>query len=343
MTKSANLTTILANQPSFRLKQVHEAMFAVEKNAWHEASNLPGEIVKSLEEQVPFIGVELSKMIESEDKSTYKALLRLADGEEIEAVLMKNARDAWTLCVSSQVGCAMKCGFCATGMLGLARNLDRYEIVDQYRFFQRFLHEHADLEGRISNIVYMGMGEPMANYEEVKASLKIILDNTDIGPTRITVSSVGILPRLEQILDDTEWPDVRLAISLHSADDEKRRSFMPSSTPDFLLKLADWSKRYLAKFGNRRHYLTFEYILLAGLNDGAADAQKLAKYVKQIGDVRINLIPYNTTLAEFTTSSQKNTDRFKKILEDQGITVTIRKSQGQDIAAACGQLARARH
>lgn len=339
MNRGKELAQLLEDQPSFRSKQVMEALFRPHLRSWADVTNLPGSLKTQLEERAPFLGVTLVQLQQSEDKTTHKALLRLDDGEEIEAVLLRNARDAWTLCVSSQVGCAMKCGFCATGTLGLGRNLFSHEILDQYRFFSHYLEDHPELDGRISNIVFMGMGEPLANYVEVKKCLQLILDYTDIGKTRITVSTVGVLPRLEQILTDADWPHVRLAVSLHSADAKKRASFMPSSAPDFLPKLADWSKRYLEMHGNRRHHLTFEYVLLSGINDQEKDAHVLAKYVKSIGNVRVNLIPYNTTLSIFSKSPERDMERFKATLEDKRVTVTIRKSQGQDIAAACGQLA----
>lgn len=341
MNRSALLDQILEGQPKFRVAQIKDALFNPAFRSWDDLLTLPKELREKLKAQgVPFLTVKTSLLTKNKANDTVKALLKLHDGTEIETVLMKNARDAWTLCVSSQVGCAMACGFCATGSLGLSRNLSADEIVDQYRYFRHYLADQPGEQKRISNIVYMGMGEPLANYTEVRKSLNALLGNTDIGKTRITVSTVGVLPRLEQILTDEQWPHVRLAVSVHSADAKIRASFMPSSGPDFLPKLIDWSRRYLEHFGNRRHHLTFEYVMLANINDSVNDAKLLAKLVKSIGNVRVNLIPYNTTMSIFTRSPEERMSAFQGVLRDSGVLFTTRKSQGQDIAAACGQLAK---
>jgi adenine C2-methylase RlmN of 23S rRNA A2503 and tRNA A37 len=262
----------------------------------------------------------------------------MLDGACIETVLMTNRRGQWTACVSSQVGCAMKCAFCATGRLGLKRNLTSDEIVDQYRFWKRYIRQ-MNLTGRISNVVFMGMGEPLANYENVRQALNLLLANTDLGRTRITVSTVGLVPKLNGLLDDPDWPEVRLAVSLHSADLETRQGLMPTTYDRFLDDLADWCRRYLKKFGNRRHHLTFEYLLLTGVNDDDAHAQKLAAFANQAGKVKINLIPYNATDSGFSGANEITTKHFADILRKTGVDVTRRRSMGQDIDAACGQLA----
>jgi 23S rRNA (adenine2503-C2)-methyltransferase len=242
--------------------------------------------------------------------------------------------------------------------MGLKRSLDVDEIVDQYRFWRRYLEANRPrgrealggeeiprglaasslTASRISNVVFMGMGEPLANYENVKAAVNDLLAHTDLGKTRITVSTVGVLPRLEQMLTDRDWPHVRLAVSLHSAVADTRKRIVPTSYDDFLPKLADWSRRYLALLGNRRHHLTFEYVMLKGVNDGDADARALAAFVKSIGNVRCNLIPYNLTDCEFTRSEDAQIARFVSILEKADVVATRRRTMGDDIAAACGQL-----
>lgn len=275
---------------------------------------------------------------ESLKKDTFKALLEVEGKNQIETVLMQNRRGSWTICVSSQVGCAMRCTFCATGKMGLTRNLLTDEIIDQYRFWIQFLEKRPELPQRISNIVFMGMGEPLANYENVKETLGVILKETDIGRTRITVSTVGVLPRLEQILNDPDWPHVRLAVSLHSADPKTRKDIVPTSYDDFLPKLTDWAQRYLLKFGNRRHHLTFEYVMLRGVNDTPHHAKLLSSLINKIGNVRVNLIPYNFTGGEFQTSTSQGVKDFFAYLENHNVTVTTRRTMGDDIAAACGQL-----
>ncbi|HBD05669.1 TPA: 23S rRNA (adenine(2503)-C(2))-methyltransferase RlmN, partial [Candidatus Uhrbacteria bacterium] len=185
---------------------------------------------------------------------------------------------------------------------------------------------------------YMGMGEPMSNYDNVKNSINRILEHTDIGKTHITVSTVGVLPRLEILLNDPQWPHVRLAISLHSADAKTRNELLPSSYDEFLPKLADWGKKYLERFGNNRHHLTFEYVMLKDVNDTPRHAKLLAKFSQSIGNVRVNLIPYNFTECGFQSSTKETIEKFQKTLEEYGVTATARKSHGEDISAACGQL-----
>lgn len=300
-------------------------------------------IPKSMREAlaiIPWLSVTPQTTQISGNGDTHKALLQVAGDKQIETVLMKNRAKAWTICVSSQVGCAMRCGFCATGKMGLTRSLSADEIIDQYRFWIDYLRRlKPAATGRISNIVFMGMGEPLANYEEVKTTINTLLKYTDIGPTRITVSTVGVLPRLEQLLTDKDWPHVRIAVSLHCAIEETRKKIVPTSYDEFLPKLSDWAKRYLQKFGNHRHHLTFEYVMLKGVNDSQEAARALVKFVKSIGNVRVNLIPYNLTGVDFTRSNNTSIEQFFETLQNARVTATTRQAMGDDIAAACGQLA----
>jgi len=324
--------------PAFRRKQFVEVVFQPTFHSWNDVSVYPKDMRETLTTNIPWMSVKESVVKTSAKLDTVKALLEVEGGSMIETVLMQNARGWWTICVSSQVGCAMRCAFCATGKMGLTRNLIADEIVDQYRFWVEYLQQHPELPNRITNIVFMGMGEPMSNYENVRESIRTILEYTDLGQTRITVSTVGVLPRLETLLNDPSWPHVRLAISLHSADAKTRKEIVPTSYDDFIPKLTDWSRRYLEKFGNRRHHLTFEYVMLKGVNDTAHHAKMLASLIHQIGNIRVNLIPYNFTGGEFTTSTTKSVQDFFHYLESSGVTVTRRKTMGEDIDAACGQL-----
>ncbi len=337
-TRKEQIKELFPNEPAFRLKQIDEALFRPDVKSWNDISSLPVTMRETLTEKVPFTSILNSDVHTSANKGTHKAIVELETGNKIETVLMSNRRGYWTVCVSSQVGCAMRCGFCATGKMGLIRNLTSDEIVDQYRLWKNFLLDNPELEQNISNVVYMGMGEPLSNYEEVKASLNILLKNTELGKTKITVSTVGVLPRLEKILTDEDWPHVRMAVSLHSAEKETREEIVPSSYDDFLPKLADWSKRYLQKFGNRSHHLTFEYVMLKDVNDSPAHAKLLAVFVNRIGKIRVNLIPYNFTECGFSCSTKEAIETFKEVLDKNGATFTVRKTQGEDIAAACGQL-----
>ncbi len=329
---------LLPDEPAFRWQQIEGALFTPGWRGWSDASNLSKAVKAALDEKMPWSTVGDPRVLAGAAGDTFKAALKLADDRRIETVLMRNRRGEWTVCVSSQVGCAMKCAFCATGRMGFCRDLTADEIVDQYRFWNAYLAERADLGGRISNVVFMGMGEPLANYDNVKSALRTLLKRTDLGPTRITVSTVGLLPRLEGILTDRDWPPVRLAVSLHSADPLTRKKIMPTTHDEFLPKLADWARRYLETLGNRRHHLTFEYVMLAGVNDTAKHADLLARFVNASGRARVNLIPYNFTGTAFLGSSDDEIAAFTAFLEKKGVIVTRRRSMGEDIAAACGQL-----
>lgn len=268
----------------------------------------------------------------------WKALFETNDGNRIESVLMRNSRGQLTVCVSTQVGCAMNCAFCATGKMGLVRNLSQDEIVDQVRALHD-LTVDANVPGEITNIVFMGMGEPMANYEEVRGALQVFTGPMGIGTTRITVSTAGLLSGLERLLTDPLWPPVRIAISLHAADEATRKRLMPTTAPGFIDDLVAWSRKYAVAFPEKRRHLTLEYLLLSGVNDSESDTWKLVDLARRIDRVRVNLIPYNATDSGFSGSSEDAVRRCKDKLEAAGITATIRKSQGGDIAAACGQLA----
>jgi 23S rRNA (adenine2503-C2)-methyltransferase len=337
-TRSITLAQLLAKEPAFRFRQAEAALFRADWRSWDDVSVLSMDWRLKLSETISWLALTQIALLESVRHDTFKAILGTVDGKRIETVLMRNARGFWTICVSSEIGCAMACTFCATGKMGFTRNLTADEIVDQYRFWMYFLSGRHDLEQRISNIVYMGMGEPLANYENVRASLLTLLTYTDMGPTRLTVSTVGLIPMLRKILTDEAWPPVRLAISLHSADVKTRMDIMPSSYPKFLDDLAGWTRSYFEKFESRRRHLTFEYVMLAGVNDTPAHANKLIAFTRRVGKVKINLIPYNDTKSKYATSESAALTIFEKRLNDAGLDVTRRRTMGADIAAACGQL-----
>lgn len=324
--------------PKFRLKQIDEALFHDGWMSWNDVSNLSLPMRERVLAEIPWLSVKEVFTFESKNGDTFKAVLEVEGGNRIETVLMRNAREQWTVCVSSQIGCAMRCTFCATGTMGLTRNLSADEIIDQYRFWKLYLAKRPELTQRISNIVFMGMGEPLANYANVREVLQTILKHTDIGPTRITVSTVGLIPMLEKLLDDPEWPSVRLAVSLHSADSETRKNIMPSSYDGFLDKLAEWAERYFEKFDTKRRHITFEYVMLADVNDTPMHAKALASFAQRVGKVRINLIPYNFTDSGYEQSKTDKADEFLSYLKSRNVDATKRRNMGDDIAAACGQL-----
>jgi len=346
-TRREKFTELFPNEPKFRWKQIELALFQEKNHSWNDATSLPAAMRETLAKKIPWISLTRVTETGEADGSVRKVLLEAADGSRVESVLMQNKTGKYSVCVSTQVGCAMGCAFCSTGKLGLKRNLSADEIVDQLRYWQlsqtpvSIPEPNGDTEKKeiITNIVLMGMGEPMNNYENVREALNAILKNSGIGPTHITVSSAGVLPRLKKILEDKEWPPVCIAISLHSADAKKRKEIMPSSGPNFLPELAEWAEAYLKQFGNRSHYLTFEYIMLDGVNDSAEDAKKLAAYTKPLGRAKINLIPYNDAAGQFKSSSPEKIQAFMNILLAAGVDVTRRQSLGGAIKAACGQLA----
>ncbi|MBT3292912.1 23S rRNA (adenine(2503)-C(2))-methyltransferase RlmN [Candidatus Peregrinibacteria bacterium] len=331
---------LFPKEPKFRIKQIEKAYFTQSMKGWDDVTTLGKEMRSVLTKEIPWISCKSVSVLSSKTGDTHKAVLEGLDGELFETVLMANNRDQWTICVSSQIGCAMGCVFCATGAMGLKRDLSSDEIADQFRFWRQFLLDRPELNQRISNVVFMGMGEPLVNIENVKAAIKTWLDYTDIGPTRITVSTVGVLPVLQEILTDPDWPAVRIAISLHSPEEESRRKIVPTTAPKFHEKLARWTRDYQGVLGNRRHHITFEYTLIAGVNDNAQEAKELVKFVKRCGEAKVNVIPLNPVMGkEFSASSRQGIEEFKKVLLDSNIDVTERKTMGQDIAAACGQLA----
>ncbi|NTW15639.1 MAG: 23S rRNA (adenine(2503)-C(2))-methyltransferase RlmN [Candidatus Moranbacteria bacterium] len=337
-TRNRQIEILFSGEPSFRARQAQEALFSPVFRSWDDVSSLPKSLRERLTDAIPWNRFVPVSVLGNARRDTWKALLQAEDGARIEAVLMRNSRGQFTVCVSTQVGCAMGCAFCATGRLGMTRNLAADEIVDQVRFFREYVTDNS-LDGEVTNVVLMGMGEPLANYEEVREALLVLVGPMSVGPTRITVSTVGILPGLGRLLDDPEWPPVRLAISLHCADEERRRKMMPSTAPGFLDELARWSDAYTKAFPEKRRHLTLEYVMLSGVNDTDRDLRNLVKLAWRMGRVRVNLIPYNATGSGFVGSPFETISRFRDGLAREGVTVTVRKSLGGDIAAACGQLA----
>lgn len=340
LTRALQFQSLFPSAPAFRWRQAEAALFQPDATGWGSVSVFPKAMRDAMEAKIPWMSIALHRMVESKDKETFKAVLRAEDNLLFETVLMGNAREQWTVCVSSQVGCAMHCAFCATGAMGLKRSLNEDEIIDQLRFWQSFLRGRPESDARISNIVFMGMGEPLTNVDSVKQSIRTWVNQTDIGPTHITVSTVGVLPAMDQLLEDKDWPSVRIAISLHSVDQAEREKIVPSTVPHFLDKLADWCRRYRQILGNRRHHLTFEYTLISGVNDSAEQAEMLARFIERCGKPKLNVIPLNAVSGKsFSPSGQERIERFKQVILRHGIDVMQRRTMGDDIAAACGQLA----
>jgi len=268
---------------------------------------------------------------------TVKFLLQLRDGKRIESVFIPDtptdgSRDARaTFCLSTQVGCAMRCAFCLTGKMGISRNLTAGEIVGQVRVLARELHL---LSSRF-NIVLMGMGEPLHNYDETMKALRILADEHGlaVSPRRITLSTVGVLPNLERLATEPLMPN--LAISLHSTTEDQRDRLVPVNRKYGLRDLLDVCRRFPLK---RRSRITFEYVLLNEVNDTPEDARRLVKLLSGI-KAKVNLLPLNEAAGiPFERPSDDRVNRFARILADRGVSVSVRKSRGRDIRAACGQL-----
>ena len=261
---------------------------------------------------------------------TEKFLLRLADGRHIESVFIPDT-PAMTFCISTQVGCAMACSFCLTGKMGLVRNLTAAEIVGQVRVLAGALN----MRDTRFNIVLMGMGEPLHNYDETMKALRILADEHGFGmsPRRITLSTVGLLPALERLAAEPVMPN--LAISLHAPTDLQRGELVPINRKYGVDDIIEACKRFPLK---RRSRITFEYVLLAGVNDSPQDARRLAKLVAGVKS-KVNLIPLNAAAGiPFERPSDEAIDRFARIVSEHGVDVSVRKSRGRDIRAACGQL-----
>jgi len=337
--REAQFQKLFPAQPAFRFRQAWPALFNPAIDGWLEVSVWPKAMREICGRDIPWTSLTPVKILTNQKRDTFKAALQTTDGKLIETVLMNNQRGHLTVCLSAQIGCSIGCRFCATGTLGQIRNLSADEIIDQFRFWQKYVFSELNNAGLISNVVLMGMGEPLLNYENVKTALIGLLAHTDLGETRVTVSTVGIFPMLDNLLLDSQWPNVRLAISLHAPDYATRKKIIPTTPPDFFPKLTAWAKKYLAAFGNRRHHLSLEYILINDFNDSIDQAKSLAKLAKTIGAVKINLIPCNAAgRGEFQPSLPAHARAFQNTLNAAGIIATVRQSMGSDIAAACGQL-----
>ena len=319
------------NLPKFRATQLQEWIWKKRVTSFYDITSLPKNMRKLFDEYFVLNTVKIHSAERSLDKSI-KYSLQLFDKKLVEGVLIPSSNRI-TACISSQVGCSLDCNFCATGTMKLERNLDIAEIYDQVYI----LNEEAisNFNRPISNIVYMGMGEPLLNYKNLLGSIELITTNKGLGmsPKRITVSTAGIAKMIKKLGDD----NVRfnLAVSLHSASNNKRNILMSINKRIDLSILRESIRHFYDKTGSR---VTYEYILFNDVNDSIADAKELVNFTK-VSPCKINLIEYNKVDGKkYTKSSNKNTLNFISFLEQKNIIVNLRKSKGKDIAAACGQL-----
>jgi 23S rRNA (adenine2503-C2)-methyltransferase len=318
-------------QPSFRGNQIMAWLYRPGITEFAQMTDLAREFRAVLAENAE-ISRFTDPLVEISRDGAVKFGFRLADGKIIESVLIPE-EERVTLCVSSQVGCAMGCTFCLTGQMGLARNLTAAEIVNQVCAVRDWLLEHNG--ARLTNLVFMGMGEPLANLENLLAALSILTEQQglDFAARRITVSTCGLVP---QMLELGRQTDVNLAVSLHAVDDETRSLLMPINRKYPIAVLLDACRKFNMK---KRQRIMFEYTLLKGMNDSEAAAVKLAALLRGI-PCKINLLAVNPAAGDgFRSPPRSRILRFQEILRQKGYTVFIRQSRGQDISAACGQLA----
>ena len=324
-------------QPGFRATQVAEWLYEKRAGTFEAMTNLPAALRAQLAEEFSFDALETIRTLGSGD-TTRKYLFRLSDGALIESVLIPaspalygEASDRRTLCVSTQVGCAYGCKFCASGLDGFSRNLHAGEIVEQV------LKAESVSGERVNNLVFMGMGEPLANLANVMKAITILNApwGVGIGARHITLSTSGLAPQIRELADQPL--QVRLAISLHGATDEVRERIMPVNRKYPLAVLLEACTYFSERHTQR---LTFEYILIDDVNDRVEDAAALVRVARK-AKAKVNCIPYNTVEGlEWKRPSEERQDAFMAVLENAGIPATIRREKGHDIAAACGQLRR---
>ena len=330
-----SLTTwfVEIGEKKFRARQVWEWLWVKSAKNFDEMSNLSKTLRERLDQEFAIHPITLDNSQLSND-GTIKSAFRLYDKHLIEGVLIP-ADDRMTACVSSQVGCSLSCKFCATGFMKRERNLTGAEIYDQVVAIRDQAQENY--QKPLSNIVFMGMGEPLLNYNGTLEAVDRITaeDGLNMSPKRITVSTAGIAKMIFRLADDQV--KFNLALSLHAADDKKRDSIMPINESNSLNALLKALNYFYEKTGNR---ITFEYILFYDFNDAIDDADKLLTYARKVPGVRINIIEYNPiSEASFTKADPKTIDRFANHLIKGGIHTSVRRSRGKDIDAACGQLA----
>jgi len=322
-------------EPAFRAKQILDWIWKKKVTSFDEMSNLPAPLREKLAEAFRLTALTHAKTQGSAD-TTRKFLFRLHDGRYIEAVLIPanpalygEKSDRRTLCVSSQVGCAYGCKFCASGLAGFSRNLDPSEIAGQVLAVEQLAGE------RVDSLVFMGMGEPMANFKNLMDAIALITgpETLHLGARHLTISTSGLAPQIRKLADHPQ--QIRLAISFHGATDEVRSQIMPVNkkypVAELMDSLAHWN-------ANKKQKLTLEYILIKGVNDALEQASILAGHARSIG-AKVNLIPYNTVEGlEWERPALSHCRVFQDVLKKAGVTATLRIEKGHDIDAACGQL-----
>ncbi|MEA1882073.1 MAG: 23S rRNA (adenine(2503)-C(2))-methyltransferase RlmN [Candidatus Marinimicrobia bacterium] len=313
-------------ESQFRTQQINNWIYEHHVAAWVEMENLPQSLREKLNATLPLHPLEIINITGSETEATRKFLFKTKYGHKIESVLMHDG-DRTTVCISSQVGCAVDCKFCATASMGFIKNLSTGEIVDQV------IHLQRESKSRITNVVFMGMGEPFLNYRRVIEGAKALNKIMGFGARRITISTAGIVPRVKQFADENH--QFKLAISLNAIDEKNRKKIMPLTETHPLYSLMEAARYYYEK---TRRFITFEYVLLKGINDSPEAGKCLIDLLRSL-PCKVNIIPYNEIGGEFSRPGEQTIHAFLKSLKDAPFTVTVRWSKGTDIDAGCGQLA----
>lgn len=325
-------------QPRYRADQILHSLYQETPKNISDLHQIPSTMQNILVNSGYIIGTQSeARRISSDDGHTTKLLLKFDDDTLIETVLMQyspsqeKTHPRSTVCVSTQVGCPMGCVFCATGQMGFEKNLKAEEIVAQVLHFANLLHQRGE---HVTNLVFMGMGEPLANYDETIRAIRLLTHPRafGLGQRSITISTVGVIAGIDKLAE--EDIQVKLAISLHASNNVLRKKLVPTAGPHSVEELILAAKRYFKKTGRR---VTFEYALIEGMNDSNVVAAELAQLLKGNG-AHVNLIPMNPTAGGFSRPARKRILAFQQILRDGGVNCTVRVEKGSEISAACGQL-----
>ena len=324
--------------PRYRADQILLPLYYKFPKKISDIKQLPKKLIEELNDADYTIGsAKETHRVVSEDGDTTKLLLNLTNEQSVETVLMQyeptkiGGHPRSTICVSTQIGCAMGCVFCATGQMGFETNLKAEQIISQVIHFEEILRQRGE---HVTNLVFMGMGEPMANYDEMIRAVKILTHprGFGLGQRHITISTIGIKSGIERLADENL--QIGLAISLHAPTNDLRKKLVPTATPNSVEEIIESGHNYFKRTGRR---VTFEYALMDGINDSPDIANNLAKLLQGNGS-HVNLIPINPTAGDFKRPSNNRVHEFERILSKAGINCTIRVEKGTEISAACGQL-----
>tara|TARA_B100001750_G_scaffold167586_1_gene136068 strand:- start:115 stop:1170 length:1056 start_codon:yes stop_codon:yes gene_type:complete len=323
--EARSLLNKLGAEP-FRGEQIYNWIYGNHVESWGKMGNIPKQLREALSSEIQLHPLEIIHITGSQNEPTQKLLFKTRNGDNIESVLIYD-KDRITVCLSSQVGCAVDCKFCATASMGFIKNLSVGEIIDQV------IHLERISKSKITNVVFMGMGEPFLNYNRVIDAANILNQNMGFGARRITISTAGIVPKIRQMADENH--QFKLAISLNSIDEKNRKKIMPLTKTHSLNDLINSAQYYYQK---TRRLITFEYVLLKDINDSPTEGKRLIAFLDGL-PCKVNVIPYNEIGGEFTRPDENTIQLFLKSLHEAPFTVTVRWSKGTDIDAGCGQLA----